>query len=57
MADRLSKLCESLNNENYDLAIQLHKSANQSLSQLDEASLLKLAKAYFLLANDYPMVI
>jgi hypothetical protein len=57
MADRLNKLCEYLNNENYDLAIQVHKNSNQSVANLDESYQLKLAKAYYFSSNDYRQAI
>lgn len=52
MADRLNKLCEYLRNEDYELAIKTHRTS-RSISNLNEDEILKLAKAYFYIGNDY----
>ena len=57
MAERLNKLCEFLNNENYDLAIQAHRASSTGIANLDESYQLKLAKAYFFVSNDYRQAI
>jgi hypothetical protein len=53
MADRLNKLCESLNNEDYENAMQLHRASTNAAATLDEWQQVRLAKAYFFIANDY----